>query len=451
LNQLIYKTLLLLTTLLLFQSCSYVKTITRAQHNEDIKGTQAYYDEKCLVAEECALISAKIIMPLSNTLETLAIAVVVDDGKESRVIDLEVINFSKDGEKKVSYFFFNLPVGEYTIYTLKMPEKNTKKAHFSVLAQRSGLITTNDLTAYHNVAIFDDIEVDPTIKDVPFTYTLEHMKVKLEVPHRKQMGFFENNVTLDDPIFSHQVAMEGLYYPEEFSRKTKGMYRLAPKFVEGTIPIIFVHGMAGTPRDWTYMLKHLDLTHYTPYVVYYPSGEDFTKLSAQFNAWILSDKIFEYGSGVIIAHSFGGIIVRDAANIHKSSRPEDKGMFISLATPFGGDAKASEGVKNAPYVIPSWRSIADDGTFIKNLYRTDLSKQTDFHLIFAYNNSENGPSGDGRVPLTKQLRTEAQNEAQSIHGFNEDHISILKSKEATAYINTLLKAFAKKHLAQEQK
>jgi len=92
-----------------------------------------------------------------------------------------------------------------------------------------------------------------------------------------------------------------------------------------------------------------------------------------------------------------------------------------------------------------------DGPFIKNLYREKLSENVDFKLIFTYNNSEDGPSGDGRVPLEKQLRAEAQNEATSVRGFDEDHISILSSKEATAYINTLLEDFAKEHLKEAQK
>ncbi len=209
--------------------------------------------------------------------------------------------------------------------------------------------------------------------------------------------------------------------------------------------------MSGTPRDWKYLLEHLDLTHYTPYVLYYASGEDFTKLAAQFNGWILSDKIFKHGPGVIVAHSFGGIIVRDASNLQENSSKKNKGLFISLATPYGGDAKASEGVKEAPYVIPSWRSIADDGEFIKDLYREKLSKNVNFELIFAYNNNEEGPSGDGRVPLEKQLRAEAQNEARNIRGFNEDHISILNSKETAEYINTLLEAPLLKSIKNKNK
>ena len=420
----------------------------RAKYNEEIKGTKAYYDEKCLVAEECARVSSKVIVPGDSSIESLAIAIVVEDGNESRVIDWEVIHFTIDNDAKVSYFFFDLPVGSYTAYALTVPEQNSTAEDFSpfVLAKVSGTITEKYLHAYENAIIMDDIKIDKETGKEHFNYSLDHMRDKLEGSADRGMGYFEGNVSLNDPIFSHQVAMEGLYYPKSFAKKTKGLYRLAPEFKQGTVPIIFVHGMAGTPRDWKYMLDNLDLTYYTPYVLYYASGEDFTKLSAQFNAWILSDKIFEDGPGVIIAHSFGGIIVRDAANLQGVVNEKNRGLYISLATPYGGDAKASEGVKNAPYVIPSWRSIADDGEFIKNLYRNKLHEQVVFELIFAYNNSEDGPSGDGRVPMEKQLREEAQKEARSIHGFNEDHISILNSRETADYINTLLTAFAKEHI-----
>ena len=447
----LYHLLVLLPILMLFQACSYMETVKRAKQNENIKGTAAYYDTKCLIAEECVRISAKIILPRNGDLDTVAVAIVVDNIKQSRVIDLEVINFSHNGDDKVSYVFFNLPVGEYTAYVLKAPDQSSSDQEFYILAQRSGIIKKKDLKAYQNSVILDDINIITTASTKPFSYSLDQMKEEFEVPTKRLMGFFDGNVTLDDPIFSHQVALEGLYYPQQFTKKTQGMYRLAPKFKEGSIPLIFVHGIAGSPHDWKYILENLDLSHYTPYVLYYPSGEDFTKLAAQFNAWILSDKIFDQGPGVIIAHSYGGIIVRDASNIQQDSSRSSSGLFISIATPFGGDAKAAEGVKNAPYVIPSWRSIAEDGSFIKDLYRKELSDNVDFELMFTYNNGEEGPSGDGRAPLVKQLRIEAQEEADHMRGFNEDHISILNSEEAVAHINTLLQAFAKKQLAQEQK
>lgn len=441
--------LLILPILFIFTSCSYIDTIKRASENESNKGTKAYYDNKCLVAEECAGLSAKVLMPHKDQSDSLFIAVVVEDGNTSRVIDVEYITLTEDGDKKVSYFFFDLPVGKYSIYALKPHEHASDlDGNQTILAMGSGAITENDLKAYQNAIIVDDIKINSQESLGQFPYSIKHMKDKLKSPNEHLIGYFEQDVNLDDPVFSHQVAMEGLYYPESFKKKTKAIYRLAPKFKKGTIPILFVHGMGGTPRDWKFMLKNLDLKQYTPYVLYYPTGEDFAKLATLYNAWIVSDKIFENGPGVVVAHSFGGIIVRDAFNLeHVNNRV----MFISLATPYGGDAKASQGVKDAPYVIPSWRSIADDGDFIKHLYRNKLSALETFELIFAFNNSGEGQSGDGRVPLHKQLRSDAQKEARTIQGFNEDHISILNSKETADYINTLLDIFAKENLEQEQK
>jgi len=449
----IYHLLLTFSTLFIFSSCSYYDAMQRAELSQENRGTDAYYDNKCLVSDACARVSSKIILPLQSSRESLLIAVVVNDSNKSRVIDAQVINFTPDEDKKVSYFFFDLPVGTYTAYALSVPDKNSslKKPKVTVFSKMSGSITEENLKAYQNAIVLDDIYIDDKNGSSEiFPYSLEKMAEKIdEITYR--VGYFEDNVSLDDPVFSHRVAMEGLYYPKSFAKKSKGIYRLTPKYKEGSIPLIFVHGMAGTPRDWKYMLEHLDLSHYTPYVVYYPTGESFDKLSAQFNAWILSDRIFGKGPGVIIAHSFGGIIVRDAANLQLDSTRRSRGMFISLATPYGGDSKAAEGVKNAPYVIPSWRSIASDGEYIKNLYREPLPDNTSFELIFGFNNSEEGPSGDGRVPLTMQLREEAQEEARHIRGFDEDHISILHAKEVTKYINALLKDFSDKQLKEEQK
>ena len=435
---------------LLLQGCSYIEAVKRAKHNEEIKGTAAYYDDKCLVAEECVRVSAKVVLPLDSPVENLLIAVVVHDENASRVIDAEIINFTPNGDKRVSYVFFDLPVGKYTAYALSMPEQreDLEQSKLDVLAKRSGKIVKSDLKAYQNAVDLNDIYIDTTESDVKFPYPVGLIKKKIN-HSGQQIGTFEEGIDLNDPLFSHSVALEGLYYPKLFRKKSRGLYRLAPKYKEGSIPLIFVHGMAGTPRDWAYILEHIDLTHYTPYLLYYASGEDFTKLSAEFNAWILSDKIFDKGAGVVIAHSFGGVIVRDASNLQERTGRQNKGLFISLATPYGGDAKATEGVKNAPYVIPSWRSIADDSTFIKELYRKALSEDVTFDLLFAYENGETGPSGDGRVPLQKQLRPEAQEEADVIRGFNEDHLSILNSKEVAAYIDRRLQAFAKAYMEQK--
>jgi hypothetical protein len=57
-----------------------------------------------------------------------------------------------------------------------------------------------------------------------------------------------------------------------------------------------------------------------------------------------------------------------------------------------------------------------------------------YHMLFGYH----GDSGDGVVPLPSQLRSEAQDEAGTIRGFDETHTGILASPEAIRYLNRLL-------------
>ena len=443
---------LILPFFIIFQGCSYLDAMKRAKLNEEIKGTNAYYDQKCLVSDECMMISAKVILPLEERTQTLAFVTVIQDGNESRAIDVQLLNFATESnqKEKSAYYFLTLPMGEYTGYIVKVKEHTNFVDEKLEVLKKFGpyFVLKNDLKAYNNSYIEEDIYLNPQNIVEPFNYSLRKFHKKLLVKNsHTHHGYFESDVNLDDPIFSHTMALEGLYYPESFSSKTKALYRLTPSYIKGTIPLIFVHGMAGTPLDWKYIINHVDLEKYTPYLAYYPSGEDYTKLSAMFSGWILSEKIFKEKALVIIAHSFGGVIVRDALNRHQNKHNI---LFISLASPFGGDAKASEGVKNAPYVLPAWKSIADDGVFIKNLYRTPLTSTENYSLIFAYNNHDEGPSGDSRIPLKKQLRKEALKEANNVHGVNEDHISILKSNETSNYINELLQKFAQKNLLKAE-
>ncbi|MEN8147488.1 MAG: hypothetical protein ABFR02_07700 [Campylobacterota bacterium] len=437
---------LLLPLILIFQGCSYLDAVKRSKTNEEIKGTKAYYDNKCLVAEECASLSGSVYLPVNDISDTLALVTVIQDGNESRAIDAQLLDFTTTSDDKVAHFFFSLPVGDYMFYVIKADDNKTLlDDELQVLAEMGpGSIGPEDLKEYHNAYITKDIKVDSDVSNGTFAYSIDHLRQELIAKNsRTTGGYFDDNVDLDDPIFSHKMAMEGLYYPQNFKTQVKPLYRLAPEFKKGTIPIVFVHGMSGTPRDWRYMVENLDLERYTPYLAYYPTGEDYTKLSVLFSGWILSDKLFEDLPIVIVAHSFGGVIVRDALNLEHDKH---KLLFISLASPYGGDAKASDGVKNAPYVLPAWRSIADDGDFIENLYRKELSENETFKLIFAYNNYEEGPSGDSRIPLRKQLRFEAQEEADELYGFDEDHVSILKSKKTAVYIDELLNKFADENL-----
>ncbi len=87
------------------------------------------------------------------------------------------------------------------------------------------------------------------------------------------------------------------------------------------------------------------------------------------------------------------------------------------------------------------RDLAPESTFIRSLYRKKLPDGLDYQLIYAYGNDSTvklGENSDGVVPLSSQLRREAQDEADGQCGFNDTHTGILKDPTAIRRIKTLI-------------
>lgn len=135
---------------------------------------------------------------------------------------------------------------------------------------------------------------------------------------------------------------------------------------------------------------------------------------------------------VIVAHSMGGLVVRDAMNRCTGAKRETKvRALITIASPLGGHP-AARSAAHAPVVIPSWRDLNPDSAFIRNLYRTHLPAGLEYHLWYTYGYSRTvklGENSDGTVPLSCQLVAAAQNEAKEQFGFNDTHTGVLRNPE----------------------
>ena len=90
--------------------------------------------------------------------------------------------------------------------------------------------------------------------------------------------------------------------------------------------------------------------------------------------------------------------------------------------------------------MPVWRSLAPDGSFIKRLFDEPLPEGSTHYLLFGFRNSATlrTASGDGVIPLTSQLRAEAQEQSRAVRGFDEDHMSILGNTQVLRYVNEIL-------------
>ncbi len=208
------------------------------------------------------------------------------------------------------------------------------------------------------------------------------------------------------------------------------------------IPIVFVHGIEGTPKDWQTVVESLDRKRFQPWFFYYPSGLRLETVAEVFYDTFFSNKAVRIGRMVIAAHSQGGLIVREALNLCKAREPENvPRIFISICTPYGGVGTAATAVAHSPVIVPSWIDLASGSDFINALFRRDLPNGMSFELFFAYGNShflKLGPNGDETISLKSQLDFRAQKEASHIRGFDETHSDILRDREVVEEFNSIL-------------
>ena len=247
---------------------------------------------------------------------------------------------------------------------------------------------------------------------------------------------------LDDARFSAGAAAMGMWQPLRFMKEGyAGIYFLEP-YAKDKTPVLFVHGIGGSPRDLEDIIAALDRRRFQPWLMNYPSGLDIRALGDGLLG-LLAELRHRFGFAELhlVAHSMGGIVVREyLAECTRSDGCDYARRFVTISAPFGGDSAARLGVEYAPVVMPVWRSLASDGTFIKRLFDEPLPDGVTHFLVFGFRNSATlrSASGDGVIPLASQLRPEAQLQARALRGFDEDHMSILANPQVLRYIKEIL-------------
>lgn len=309
-----------------------------------------------------------------------------------------------------------VPAGRYTILAFGDSDSNGERdpgdpaaMHAApVEAQGNGMVTGLDLR----------LAMDTPIAELP-------RAARAFVAHSTQAGAIAD---LDTAAFSAESGKRGYWSPLESFREAGGNIYFIEPYDPRRIPVLFVHGAAGSASDFRDLIAKLD-RRYQAWVFQYPSGAPLDSMS-HLLFWKLLNLQMRYGFERVdlVAHSMGGLLTRRFLLTHGAQFPQ-LGQFVTLSTPWGGEHAATTGVEHSPAVVPSWRDMQPEGEFLAALFQQPLPANVRHTLLFGHRGGYNllRPTTDGTVTLASQLRLEAQAEAKLVMGFDEDHVSILSA------------------------
>lgn len=248
--------------------------------------------------------------------------------------------------------------------------------------------------------------------------------------------------SLDDPLFSEDQGAKGLWQPFAFMEDGGAGIHFLEAYDPARTPVLFVHGINGSPRNFTTLIERMDRSKYQAWVLSYPSGLELSWLAggtAKFLE-ILHTRL-DFNDLHVVAHSMGGLVSRGAVNLcAQDNACHYLRSYTTISTPWGGVQSAHSGVKWAPAVVPVWRDLDPASAYLTTLFDTPLRADLPYHLLFGFRQDSifGSESSDGVIKLTSQLRHEAQDQAVLVHGYDEDHVSILSNEMVLKQVYDIL-------------
>jgi pimeloyl-ACP methyl ester carboxylesterase len=351
---------------------------------------------------------------------------------------------SADEKKRIAHYTVLHDSGEYELmvdqgkyYVFAFWDKNSNLTYDA--GEPAGQHGDPKLVRVSAVGVvFDiDIVIPEGGKIIAIPTGSEIASVKPQNLRSRQAG---NITDLDDERFAPENGTKGFWEPFSFFKEFGGNIYFIEKYDPEKIPILFIHGATGTPKGWKYFVDHIDRARFQPWFFYYPTGVRIDSM-AHLLFWKLINlqTKYQFNKIYITAHSMGGLVAKSFIINYGLQFPYVK-LFISLATPWGGDRMAEYGVQQSPVVIPSWIDMQPEGDFIRSLYRTEMPKSVSFYMFCGYRGNRNPfrSNNDGTITLSSIMDNRAQSEAKMNYVFNEDHASILSSEEVLSLYNAIL-------------
>ncbi|RYD48882.1 MAG: alpha/beta fold hydrolase [Verrucomicrobiaceae bacterium] len=249
-------------------------------------------------------------------------------------------------------------------------------------------------------------------------------------------------VSLKNPSFNAENGNKGLWAPLTAARLYGlGIYFLQP-YQPARIPVIFVHGIGGTPRIWEPLIASLDKKLYQPWIFSYPSGlpiEDSAKALADLTHRLQGHHHFKKSH--VVAHSMGGLVARRAVQmIRNEKRKTYITSLTTISTPWNGVTSTVLGTLGLPVPVPCWFDLKPNGKFVSKILSDPLPVP---HLLISTEKSRFRfaleRKNDGSVSVASQLDPRAVSQATARLMIHENHDSVLAADQTLDAVGAFLR------------
>jgi len=253
--------------------------------------------------------------------------------------------------------------------------------------------------------------------------------------------------SLAEDFFSQEVAQSGLWRPFDFLVEGYAGIYFLEEYDPSRVPVLFVHGINGTPASFDYLVRNLDRKRFQPWVYYYPSGLHLGTIADHLAQTMTKIQVrYRVPRVAVVAHSMGGLVARGFVLRHaETSRTSQVPLLVTISTPWGGH-KAAEYSAKAPAVVEVWRDMAPGSPYQRSVLDPPLPAGMQHHMVFTFqrNRMSFGESDDHGVTVASQLVGPAQKNAVRVYGFDDTHMGVLRNPEVSTLLNDLLaKSFEK--------
>ncbi len=361
----------------------------------------------------------------------IIIYMLTDDPLQPRIVNYEVL-------KKPGRFSFFTDPGTYRIYAYEDRNHDRRHQDNERTANSELIPATQPGTRINNLSIMLPKQVNRNL-----LHELNIIKAKVKTDLVNYKLHTSKIASLDAPYFAKKFVTMGLWEPLKFIGEVPFGIFFMEEYNPDKIPVLFIHGINGSPRFFRKIIENLDRKHFQPWLAYYPSGIKIEAI-AKYMLNLLNelDARYNYNKLQIIAHSMGGLVGRSLINQTDEEREDFQvERIITISTPFAGHKAAAAGIKYAPAVIPVWNDVAPGSDFLNELFQKPLPEKLSHYLLFSFEGSSRFTgtgNSDGVVTIASELRPEAQEEAILIRGFPENHTSILENQSVITLINQIL-------------